>query len=78
MSFAVKPEENHKLECYKIVSQIGSFKYLRGGVFILSRTQLNALKKAGIPFRELPIKPITSEIQEKIKQEKGTEHIFLP
>jgi hypothetical protein len=78
MGYAVKPEDNYRIECYKIISQLGAFKYLKSGVYIISREQLEALKKAGIPYQELIVKPMTSEIREQIKKDKGTEHIFLP
>lgn len=78
MGYAVKPEDDYRIECYKIINQLGAFKYLRGGVYIISQEQLEALKEAGIPHKELIVKPMTSEIRGQLKKNRGTEHIFLP
>ena len=72
MGYAIKSEDDYKIECYKIINQLGAFKYLKGGVYIISQEQLEALKKAGIPYQELMVKPMTSEIREHIKKDKGT------
>jgi hypothetical protein len=40
--------------------------------FLCNCTLLEALKKAGIPYQELMVKPMTSEIREQIKKDKGT------
>jgi len=73
MGYAIKPEDDYRIKCYKIINQLGAFQYLKGGVYIISQEQLEALTQAGITYQKLMVKPMTSEIREQIKKDKGAE-----